>query len=91
MCPLDDDTQQLVEPRTFIRRLKRNLPTVDVTVGKLRFFGGYADIFEGSERGDAGAHGRKVAIKRIRFHLESISCKFAQVCLHAQESTIFQN
>jgi hypothetical protein len=74
--PFSEDMQTNIENGDLISGLKTFLATVDVVVGKLRFFGGYADVFEGT---DAGAKGGKVAIKRMRVHLDTVDREFSKV------------
>jgi hypothetical protein len=52
-----------------------------VDIGELKFFGGYADVYEGTLHLDDTNETRKVAVKRFRVHIDEDK-QFEKVCAH---------
>jgi hypothetical protein len=59
----------------------KTLYPIDVNIGKVRFFGAYADVYEGHAELSGECEGRKVAVKRLRVHIQEDEA-FAKVRIH---------
>ena len=80
-APFFKELHQSYTSDDLVSNLKSILIELDVFVGKVRFFGGYADVLDGTERALTDVVGNKVAIKRMRVHLEAIEREFARVSI----------